>query len=116
MVYISLYLTQWEGDVYTNKMSFDDRAHYKRWRNLEQRIKSTIAHINYRREIGEVSGDNAKTLLSEWLTDLAYRMPQEFGDQRVPIDIRHAINDAEAVLGREITDFGEEVGRLSRRN
>jgi len=102
------YTTPWKNQQYILPMTFESREDYDRWQVQENRIKETSRDINREMENG-AGGDRLKSLLMPWIY-MVIHMEQTFGADKIPVDIRSAVSDAEEILCFKPHDFGEDCG------
>ena len=110
--HLVVYTVIWGGREYFKNMTFASREDYSRWQHRRDEIKDTIGRINE-----DNPGDTAlvplsretRNRLQSWVL-LVTSFAADFGNHKVPFDIRSAMHDVQGHLSLPLMDFGPDVG------
>lgn len=106
--YVSLYATRWNGHVYLKRIRFTEATDIPTFHNEIQHIKDVMSNI-----VNDGGDELPETIfvprLIQWCT-YCHIVCNTWGHERIPVDIRVRINEAEERLEMPVTDFGEDEG------
>jgi len=97
-----IWTTTWQGKCYVKKIDINDERR-QAWLNSKQDLDDRCAWIMRNKKTWKTKRFNEE--IQEWL-NRGNHFNQQFGPDNVPIDIRHATHEAQAILQIPPTNFG----------
>ena len=101
MTFTTLYMT---GSNHQEYYTFATQADYAEWDATVHALKAESSSVHGRRmSVGSITSE-IRSLYNQWITNVkAFR--DRFGEDKVPQDIKWALNSAEEGLNLEVTQW-----------